>query len=65
MEIIMMELPLKVDFTGKVVVITGASGVLCGAMARAFALRRISVMTVHTCTFFLFIYVLSLSVTQV
>ena len=34
---IMMELPLKVDFTGKVVVVTGAGGVLCGTMARAFA----------------------------
>ena len=32
-----MELPLKVDFTGKVVVITGAGGVLCGDMARAYA----------------------------
>ena len=34
---IMMELPLNVDFTGKVVVVTGAGGVLCGTMARAFA----------------------------
>ena len=33
----MIELPLKIDFTGKVVVITGAGGVLCGTMARAFA----------------------------
>ena len=33
----MMDLPLHVDFTGKVVVITGAGGVLCGDMARAFA----------------------------
>lgn len=33
----MMDLPLKIDFTGKVVVITGAGGVLCGTMARAFA----------------------------
>ena len=33
----MMELPLGVDFMGKVVVITGAGGVLCGTMARAFA----------------------------
>ncbi len=32
-----MELPLNIDFTGKVVVITGAGGVLCGDMARAFA----------------------------
>ena len=32
-----MELPYKVDFTGKVVVVTGAGGVLCGDMARAFA----------------------------
>ena len=33
----MMQLPLNVDFTGKVVVITGAGGVLCSEMARAFA----------------------------
>ena len=32
-----LELPLKTDFTGKVVVVTGAGGVLCGDMARAFA----------------------------
>ena len=33
----MMALPLNIDFTGKVVVVTGAGGVLCGTMARAFA----------------------------
>lgn len=33
----MTELPLNVDFSGKVVVITGAGGVLCGDMAKAFA----------------------------
>lgn len=33
----MLDLPLNVDFSGKVVVVTGAGGVLCGAMARAFA----------------------------
>ena len=33
----MMDLPLNVDFSGKVVVVTGAGGVLCGTMARAFA----------------------------
>ena len=32
-----MKLPLNHDFTNKVVVITGAGGVLCGDMARAFA----------------------------
>ncbi len=32
-----MEIPLTFDFTGKVVVITGAGGILCGTMARAFA----------------------------
>lgn len=32
-----MDLPYNADFTGKVVVITGAGGVLCGTMARAFA----------------------------
>ena len=33
----MMDLPLKVDFAGKVVVVTGAGGILCGTMAKAFA----------------------------
>ena len=33
----MINLPLNIDFTGKVVVITGAGGVICGTMARAFA----------------------------
>ncbi|MBP3300705.1 MAG: SDR family oxidoreductase [Clostridia bacterium] len=32
-----MNLPLNVDYGGKVVVITGAGGLICGAMARAFA----------------------------
>ena len=33
-----MNLPLHHDFTGKVVVVTGAGGVLCGDMARAYAM---------------------------
>ena len=33
----MIDLPLKIDFSGKVVVVTGAGGLICGAMARAFA----------------------------
>ena len=33
----MIDLPLNIDFSGKVVVITGAGGVLCGDMAKAFA----------------------------
>mgnify|MGYP004726811829 FL=1 len=32
-----MNLPINIDFSGKVVVITGAGGLICGAMARAFA----------------------------
>lgn len=32
-----MNLPLNIDFTGKTVVVTGAGGVLCSDMARAFA----------------------------
>ena len=32
-----MNLPLNIDFSGKVVVVTGAGGVLCGTMAKAFA----------------------------
>ena len=33
----MVNLPLHIDFSGKVVVVTGAGGLICGAMARAFA----------------------------
>ena len=33
----MMNLPLNIDYKGKVVVVTGAGGLICGAMARAFA----------------------------
>ncbi len=33
----MLNLPLNVDFSGKVVAVTGAGGVLCSVMARAFA----------------------------
>ncbi|MBQ7011643.1 MAG: SDR family oxidoreductase [Clostridia bacterium] len=33
-----MNLPLNIDFSGKVVVVTGAGGLICGAMARAFAM---------------------------
>ncbi|MBQ3089270.1 MAG: SDR family oxidoreductase [Oscillospiraceae bacterium] len=33
----MINLPLHIDYTGKVVVVTGAGGLICGAMARAFA----------------------------
>ncbi|MBO5109981.1 MAG: SDR family oxidoreductase [Clostridia bacterium] len=33
----MSNLPLNVDYTGKVVIVTGAGGLICGAMARAFA----------------------------
>ena len=34
----MINLPLNIDYTGKVVVVTGAGGVLCGDMARAYAI---------------------------
>lgn len=33
----MINLPLNIDFSEKVVVVTGAGGLICGAMARAFA----------------------------
>ncbi len=33
----MIELPINIDYKNKVVVVTGAGGVICGAMARAFA----------------------------
>lgn len=32
-----MNLPLNIDYSGKVVVVTGAGGVLCASMAKAFA----------------------------
>ncbi len=34
----MNQLPLNIDYSGKVVVVTGAGGLICGAMARAFAM---------------------------
>ena len=33
----MIQLPINIDYSGKVVVITGAGGLICGSMARAFA----------------------------
>ncbi len=33
----MSNLPLNIDYSGKVVVVTGAGGLICGAMAEAFA----------------------------
>ncbi len=33
----MIDLPINIDYSGKVVVVTGAGGLICGAMARAFA----------------------------
>lgn len=33
----MIKLPLNIDYKDKVVVVTGAGGLICGAMARAFA----------------------------
>ena len=33
----MTQLPINIDYSGKVVVVTGAGGLICGAMARAFA----------------------------
>jgi len=33
----MINLPINIDYRGKTVVITGAGGLICGAMARAFA----------------------------
>jgi len=33
----MIQLPINIDYSGKVVVVTGAGGLICGAMVRAFA----------------------------
>jgi len=33
----MLKLPMQIDYSDKVVVVTGAGGLICGAMARAFA----------------------------
>lgn len=38
-----MNLPLNIDYKGKVVVVTGAGGLICGEMARAFAQSGASV----------------------
>ena len=32
-----MNLPINIDYSGKVVIVTGAGGLICGAMAKAFA----------------------------
>ena len=39
----MIKLPFNIDYSGKVVVVTGAGGLICGAMARAFAQSGASV----------------------
>ena len=39
----MINLPLNIDYKNKVVVITGAGGLICGEMARAFAQSGASV----------------------
>ena len=33
----MIQLPINIDYSNKVVVITGAGGLICSAMAKAFA----------------------------
>ena len=33
----MIQLPLHIDYSDKVVVVTGAGGLICSAMVRAFA----------------------------
>ena len=35
----MLNLPINIDFSGKVVVVTGAGGLICGAMAWGMAGR--------------------------
>ena len=43
------DLPFQVDYTDKVVVITGAGGVLCSKMAEAFALchAKVALLDLH------------------
>lgn len=43
------ELPFDIDFTDKVVVVTGAGGVLCSKMAQAFALchAKVALLDLH------------------
>ena len=44
-----MKIPFKVDLTGKVAVVTGGGGVLCGAMAEALAEcgAKVAVLSLH------------------
>lgn len=46
----MMNLPLNVDFKDKVVVITGAGGVICGELAKAFAYAGAKVAALNRST---------------
>ena len=43
------KLPLFVDYSNKVIVITGAGGVLCSEMAKAFALchAKVALLDLH------------------
>ncbi len=43
----MNSLPLNIDYSGKVVVVTGAGGVICGAMAKAFAMSGAKVAAIN------------------
>ena len=38
-----MSLPLNIDYTDKVVVVSGAAGLICSAIARSFALSKAKV----------------------
>ncbi len=42
-----MNLPVHIDYTDKVVVVTGAGGVICGAIARAFAMCGAKVAAIN------------------
>ena len=45
-----MKLPMNIDFSGKVVVITGAGGAICSMMAKAFARNGAKVAALNRST---------------
>ena len=45
-----MKLPFQIDLTGKVVVVTGAGGVICSVLAEAMAMTGIFFFAKERCS---------------